>query len=139
MPSKVFNTAKLRIANNSVNLATGNFYACLVTSEPAVNLNTRSQLAEAAGGTYSPKDLSGNPQVAASGNDVNFKFNNPGWGSLDTTSRTPIRGVVIVEKAGSNFSTNDKLMCYCEFSAPFTPNGSTMTAVGFFSGVMVIS
>jgi hypothetical protein len=97
----VFDGIQTRIRNNTIDLATGNFYAHLVTVQPAPTVTAVSGLTLASYTGYASQTLTG---VTYTGGI--WDFNNPLF-PVNTGSSQGVVGMVVCERVGGSPASTD--------------------------------
>jgi hypothetical protein len=109
LSSYIFTLAQSEIANSTLDLATGNYYAHLVTAVPPLTATTVANLVLATADGYAPKPLTGLIKTA-----TKWTFDSVSWLVLNWV--TPPVGTVICKRSGTNPAPTDRVVCYSDRS-----------------------
>lgn len=109
MANFIFNWAAAALADATLDLSTGNYYAHLVTTVPSLSHATVADLVLPAIGGYSPTTLTGLSNNTTRWTFDSFSFPKYAFVSAPT-------GVVICRRAGANPASTDGIICYSDFN-----------------------
>jgi hypothetical protein len=105
----IFNWAVAALQAATLDLSTGNYYAHLVTTAPALGHTTVADLVLPTTGGYTGTPLTGLSYNATRWTFDSFSFPKYAFASAPT-------GVVICKRAGTNPANTDGIICYSDFN-----------------------
>lgn len=126
MANFIFNSASAAIAAATLDLSTGNYYAHLVTTVPALGHSTVADLVLPTTSSYASTPLTG-----LSYNSTRWTFNSFSFPKYSFVSAPT--GVVICRRSGANPTTTDAIVCYSDF------NNSIGQVINLQVGVYVVN
>lgn len=129
----IFNQAEIEINNSTLDLASGNFYAHLVTTAPAVTATVTGELIVPNIVNYTYKPLSDLDYVP----NLKWSFSNVTWPTL-IYNTAPV-GVVICKQINATPGSLDRVICFNETSQTLATGTYSLTQYFILTGIIQLA